>query len=351
MSFEIAGRPVGGDAPLFVVAELGLNHGGSVERAIALVDAAAEAGASAVKLQTIVAEDLISPNAMAPVHVRERSLREFFAGFELDEQAHHFVAERARERGLAFIATPFSLAAVEMLERVRVDAYKIASGDITYGALIERCAGTGRPLLISTGMSTLDEIGRALGTARFAGARHVALLHCVSAYPVPQGSENLRAIATLRSTFGTMTGLSDHGGDASAVPVAVSLGAAVYERHLMLAGDDGVDGPVSSTPDELADAVAVAASAKAALGHGFKECLPAEAPNLLASRRSLHATRSLKPGDLVRPSDVAALRPGNGLALDAEERLIGSRLTRSIAAGEPFEDHDVAEESLRRDVA
>src|SRR5262245_59252314 len=99
MSFEIAGRPVGPDAPLFVVAELGLNHGGSVERAIALVDAAAEAGASAVKLQTIVAEDLISPNAMAPVHVHARSLREFFAGSELDEQAHHFVAERARERG------------------------------------------------------------------------------------------------------------------------------------------------------------------------------------------------------------------------------------------------------------
>lgn len=351
MSFEIAGRSIGPDAPLFVVAELGLNHGGSVERAIALVDAAAEAGASAVKLQTIVAEDLIAPDAMAPAHVQARSLREFFEGFELDEQAHHFVAERARERGLAFLATPFSLAAVEMLERVGVDAYKIASGDITYGALIERCAQTGRPLLLSTGMANLEEVGRAVGVARFAGARHMALLHCVSSYPVPRGSENLRAIATLGATFGTATGLSDHGRDTSAVPMAVALGAAVYERHLILPGDDGVDGAVSSEPGELAAAVSSAAAAKAALGHGFKECLAAEAPNLIPSRRSLHATRSLTPGDIVRPSDVVALRPGNGLPPDAEERLVGVRLTRQIAAGEPFEDQDVAEESWCRDVA
>jgi sialic acid synthase SpsE len=138
MSFEIAGRRRGSDAPLFVVAEIGLNHGGSVEHALELVDAAAEAGASAVKVQTFVADHLFAPTAMAPAHVHERSLRAFFQGFQLDEDAHHLLAERARERGLAFLATPFSLAAVEMLERVRVDAYKIASGDVTYGPLIER---------------------------------------------------------------------------------------------------------------------------------------------------------------------------------------------------------------------
>ena len=351
MSFEIAGRRVGSDAPLFVVAELGLNHGGSVERALALVDAAAEAGASAVKLQTFVADDLVAPGAAAPVHVRARSLRAFFQGFELDEQAHHFVAERARERGLAFLATPFSLTAVEMLERVRVDGYKIASGDIIYSALIERCANTGRPLLLSTGMASLEEVGRAAGTARFAGTRDVALLHCVSAYPVQNGSENLRAIATLGWTFGTVTGLSDHGRDTSAVPVAVALGAAIYERHLILPGDDGVDRAVSSVPSELAAVVATAATAKASLGHGRKECLPDEAPNLIASRRSLHAARCLKPGDIVRRDDVVALRPGNGLSLDAEERLVGVQLTRRIAAGEPFEDHDVADQGWRRDVA
>jgi sialic acid synthase SpsE len=351
MSFEIAGQQVGSDAPLFVVAELGLNHGGSVEHALELVDAAAEAGANAVKLQTFVAEDLVAPDASAPLHVRERSLRAFFRGFQLDEQAHHLVAERARERGLAFVATPFSLGAVEMLARVGVDACKIASGDVNYAALIDRCSRLEVPLLMSTGMASLDEVGRAVGTARFAGTSDVALLHCVSAYPVPEGGENLRAISTLGWTFGTAVGLSDHGRDTSAVAVAVALGAVIYERHLILPGEDGVDRAVSSLPSELAEAVRTAARTKASLGHGRKECLPAEAPNQIPSRRSLHAARHLSPGHIVRPADVVALRPGSGLALDAEAQLIGTRLTRGLVAGQPFEARDIATESWRRDVA
>jgi len=351
MSFEIAGRQVGSEAPLFVVAELGLNHGGSVEHALELVDAAAEAGASAVKVQTFVAEDLVAPDAAAPLHVRERSLRAFFRGFQLDEQAHYLVAERARERGLAFIATPFSIGAVEMLERVGVDACKIASGDITYDTLIARCARLGVPLLMSTGMASLDEVGHAVGTARFAGTSEVALLHCVSAYPVPEGDENLRAISTLGWTFGTAVGLSDHARDTSAVAVVVALGAVIYERHLILPGEDGVDRVVSSLPSELADAVRTAARTKASLGHGRKECLSAEAPNLMPSRRSLHAARPLKPGHIVQPDDVVALRPGSGLPLEAEAQLIGTRLTRGVAAGQPFESRDITTENWRRDVA
>jgi sialic acid synthase SpsE len=350
MSFEIAGRRVGAEGPLFVVAELGLNHGGSLDRALQLVDAAAEAGASAVKLQTFLADHLFAPRAVAPSHVEARSLRAFFQGFQLDEAAHHRVAERARDHGLAFVATPFSIAAVEMLERVGVDAYKIASGDITYGTLIERCAQTGRPLLLSTGMASLDEVGRAVGTASFAGTRDLALLHCVSAYPVPAGSENLSAISTLGWTFGTVTGLSDHGSDTSAVPVAVALGASVYERHLMLPGDAGVDSAVSSIPSDLAAVVATAARVKAALGHGRKECLPEEAPNVTASRRSLHAARHLRAGDVVRAIDIVALRPGTGLALEAEEQLVGARLTRRVSAGEPFEVCDLPGQEWRRDV-
>jgi sialic acid synthase SpsE len=207
------------------------------------------------------------------------------------------------------------------------------------------------PVLLSTGMASLEEVGGAVGLLRFGGATDVALLHCVSAYPVPTCGENLRAITTLGWTFGTVVGLSDHGCDTSAVPLAVALGAAVYERHLMLPGGTGVDSAVSSLPDELASVVATAARAQAALGHGRKECLPAEAPNLTASRRSLHAVRCLKPGDIVRPADVIALRPGSGLALDAEEQLVGTRMTRRIAAGESFEDCDVPGRSWRRDVA
>ena len=208
-----------------------------------------------------------------------------------------------------------------------------------------------RPLLMSTGMASLDEVGHAAGTARLAGARDVALLHCVSAYPVPSGGENLRAISTLGRTFGTVTGLSDHGVDTSSVPVAIALGAAIYERHLILPGDEGVDRAVSSLPSDLANVVATAALTKAALGHGRKECLPDEAPNLTASRRSLHAARSLEPGEIVGAADLVALRPGNGLSLDEEARLVGTRLTRRIVAGEPFEYRDLFDQSWCRDVA
>jgi sialic acid synthase SpsE len=351
MSIEIAGRRVGAGEPLFVIAELGLNHGGSLDRALTLVDAAAAAGASAVKVQSFVAGDLVASRDAALAHVHEPSLRAFFRDFELDEEAHRRVAERAREYGLAFVATPFSFGAVDMLERVGVDAIKIASGDITFAALIERCGRSRLPLLLSTGMSTLEEIGAAVGVARWAGASEVALLHCVSAYPVPPGSENLRAITTLGWTFGTIVGLSDHGSDTAAVPAAVALGATIYERHLMLPGHEGVDAAVSSTPEELAAAVALAARTQAALGHGRKECPPAEAVNLEASRRSLYATRDLRPGDVIGPSDVIALRPAAGLPPSAADLLVGSTVGRSIAAGEAFERWDLPGQEWRRHVA
>ena len=195
MDFEIGGQRIGSREPLFVIAELGLNHGGSLERALALVDAAAAAGASAVKLQSFRAADLIALGCPAPAHVEASSLQEFFRQFELDAEAHAAVRDRARHHGLAFIATPFSCAAIDMLEEIGVDALKIASGDVTFDGLIARAARTGLPLVISTGMSTLAETAHAVSLARAEGARSLALLHCVSAYPVPESSQNLQGVA------------------------------------------------------------------------------------------------------------------------------------------------------------
>ena len=268
-AISIAGRRVAEDTPPFVIAEIGLNHGGSPERALALVDAAAAAGAHAVKLQTIAAEELVAPSCPAPSHVDATSLVEFFRQFELDEAAHRAVAERASLRGLKVISTPFSEAAIDMLERVGVDAYKIASGDLTWDQLIVRAASTGKPLIISTGMSTLAEAHHALAVARLAGADHVALLHCVSAYPVPKGSENLLAIRTLAHECRVPVGLSDHGEDTFALPIAIGLGASLYERHVMLSEDhDAIDRAVSSTPSELAVAIRNGRRAWSALGLG-----------------------------------------------------------------------------------
>lgn len=333
---------IGGEHPLFVIAEIGLNHGGSRERALHLVDAAASAGASAVKLQTLIASELVAPACPAPAHVTAHSLRAFFAGFELDEAAHVAIAMRARTHGLALIATPLSENAVAMLERVGVDAYKIASGDLTWDALIERCARSGKPLILSSGMSTIDDVRHAIVCARRSGATDVAVLHCISAYPVPEGHENLRAIATLASTFDVPVGLSDHARDTFSVPIAVTLGASIYERHLVLARDDGsVDAAVSSTPDELAAAIAAAARAARALGGGDKACAPAEAMNVVPSRRGLYAARSLSAGHRITEKDVIALRPASGLAPDRLSELIGATLKRSIEVGLPFRESDL----------
>jgi sialic acid synthase SpsE len=351
MLLEIGGRRVGERQPLFVIAELGLNHGGSVERALAMVDAAAAAGASAVKLQTFTADTLVAAHCPPPAHVPAGSLREFFRQFEIDRAGHAEVAARARLHGLAVIATPFSIESIEMLVDVGVDALKIASGDLTYDDLVARAARTGLPLIVSTGMSTLAETAHAVSVARAGECRALALLHCVSAYPVPEGSQNLRAIQTLSRTFGTIVGLSDHGRDGSAVPVAVSLGASIYERHVCLADDEGVDRAVSSTPAELADIVATARRTALALGHGRRECLPAEAVNLTASRRALHAVRALQPGDVVTAEDIVAVRPSKGLPPSVKDDLVGTTVTRPIEAGAPFLGHDLPITRSHRGVA
>jgi sialic acid synthase SpsE len=344
---EIGGRAIGIDQPLFVIAEIGLNHGGSLERALEMVDQAAAAGVSAIKLQTLEAEKLVAAECPPPAHVASSSMTEFFRGFELDETAHARIAERARARGLALVATPLSLESVDMLLRVGVDAFKIASGDLTWDGLIDRVARTGKPIIISTGMATLEEVSQAIAAARLSGADSIALLHCVSAYPVPRGSENLRAIETLARSYETPVGLSDHGDDAFAVPIAVALGASLYERHMMLAGGDAIDAPVSSTPEEFASIVATAARSAAALGSGEKRCEPAEAPNVVASRRSLYAARNLPCGAVLTQDDLVALRPGVGFQANQVERLIGAQLKRDVPAGQAVTLHHIAARSRR----
>jgi N,N'-diacetyllegionaminate synthase len=343
-AMRIGSRTVSYGSPLFVIAEIGLNHGGSVARAIALVDAAADAGADAIKLQTIVADELVAPACPPPMHVQAASLTDFFATFELTEAAHERIAARAWARGLAVLATPFSLGSVDMLLRVGVDAFKIASGDITWHQLIARTAATGKPLVMSTGLATIDEIAAAVVVAGEARATSVALLHCVSSYPVPRGEENLRAIDTLRREFGVPVGLSDHSGDAFAVPMAVALGASVYERHLVLEDEqDALDLAVSSRPSELSAAVALARRAHRSLGSGAKAGLGSEAGNRAASRRSLCLVRDVPEGHVLAAADLIALRPATGLAPFELPHVVGLTLRRAVRRGEALQYDDVSE--------
>jgi N,N'-diacetyllegionaminate synthase len=345
--FEIGGRPIGRTHPVFVIAEIGLNHGGDVSRALQLVDRAAEAGASAVKLQTLDAAQLVAEHCPAPAHVSADSLREFFQAFELDLDAHQAIVHRARHHGLAVLSTPFCEAAVMMLEALGVDAYKIASGDLTFDGLIATVSRTGRPVILSTGMSELREITRALWIAWDAGARDVALLHCVSAYPTPPDQQNLRAVATLAAAAGVPVGLSDHGPGLLSAVAAVALGACIYERHLVLEDDlHAVDRAVSSTPDELRTIVDALAQTQAALGDGVKRCQPAEQVNLIPSRRGLYATRDLRAGDTITRGDVAALRPASALTPSDLEWVVGATVTRDVGAGAPLVALDVAHPQL-----
>jgi sialic acid synthase SpsE len=344
---HIGARAIGGGAPLFVIAEIGLNHDGDASRAVALVDAAARAGASAVKLQSLRAETLVAPErgpgAAALAHVDAPSLREVFARYELDEAAHRAVRDRARQQGLAWLSSPFDDQAIDMLVRLDCDALKIASGDITHLRLIARAARTGKPLIVSTGLSTLDDVAAAIACAREGGARDIALLHCVSAYPTPDDQQNLAAIATLAAAFGVPVGLSDHTADAAGVPAAVALGASLYERHIKASeADPVIDAAVSSSPEALADIIAAAAATRARLGSGVRAPQAAELPNREGSRRALYAARDLPAGTLVTDDDVIALRPERGLSAGRWRELVGTRTPRAVAAFEAFREDDLA---------
>jgi sialic acid synthase SpsE len=342
---EIAGRAVGRGQAVFVIAEIGLNHSGSLERALAMVDAAASAGASAIKLQTLKADELVAAACPAPAHVRAASLRDFFAAFELNAEAHRAIVARARERGLAVMSTPFSLELVSMLQSIGVDAFKIASGDLTFDGLIAAAASTQKPLVMSTGMSSLAEVRHALEVARRSDAIAIGVLHCVSAYPTPVESQNLKAIVTLEQQLRVPVGLSDHSLGTNAAIAAVALGACLYERHLVLEDDfAAIDRAVSSTPAELKALVDAMEQTRLALGDGRKTCQPAEKANVVPSRRGLYATRALRAGMRLSPKDVVALRPATSLAPSALDTLLGSTLTRDVDAGEAFVLADVAVE-------
>lgn len=340
---SIAGRLVGGTHPLFVMAEIGLNHNGDPSLALALVDGAARAGASAIKLQMFRAERLIAADAPGPAHVSATSLRALFRQYELDLDACTAVMARARAANLAVVVTAFDEATVADLDARGVDAFKIASGDLTHRALIEAVARTGRPVILSTGMSDVDEVRRAVEWATAAGADAIAVLHCVSAYPTPGAQQNLRAIATLAAELTVPVGLSDHGDGREAAVVARALGASLYERHLALPGTGAIDEPVSSTPDDLADIVEAVRRCDLALGDGRRRPMPAEEPNIVPSRRGLYAARPLAAGEIVTAADVVALRPATHLGAEHVGDLVGRRLQRALDTEAPFLPIDLIE--------
>ena len=323
---------------VFVIAEAGVNHNGSVERALAMIDCAADAGADAVKFQTFHADALVSRGAAkAEYQVRatgdEESQLEMVRALELDEAAHRQLVAHCRARGIEFMSTSFDPESVALLVSLGVSRLKIPSGEITNPLLLRAVAATALPLIMSTGMSTLDEIEAALAVT---GARErVTLLHCTTEYPAPIGEVNLRAMATMAARFGLPVGYSDHTEGIVVASAAVALGAVVIEKHFTL--DRGLPGPdhkASLEPSELRAMVAAIRAVERALGRVEKAPTPSEVKNLVVARKSLVAARAIRRGERFTPENLTTKRPGSGISAMRYDEWLGREADRDYEADE-----------------
>lgn len=340
---RIGERDIGAGAPPLVIAEMSGNHNHSLDRAMAIVEAAAAAGAHALKLQTYTADTMTLPVNSGEFMVTDdaslwkgESLHALYSKAYTPWEWHEPLFDRCRELGMLAFSSPFDATAVDFLEKLGVPCFKIASFENTDLPLIRCAAATGKPLIISTGMATLAELDEAVSAARGAGCRDLVLLKCTSTYPATPENTNLRTIPHLRELFRCEIGLSDHTLGIGAAVASVALGASVIEKHFTLArADGGVDSAFSLEPAELAALTAETRRAWLALGEIRYGPTDAELPSL-RHRRSLYLVRGLRRGDLITKDDVRAIRPGLGLPPKFVDQVIGRCVTRDVAMGTPL---------------
>jgi sialic acid synthase SpsE len=310
-----------------VIAEAGVNHDGDVRKAHALVAAAREAGADAVKFQTWITDELVVPG---PQH-------DLLKPLELPASAFVELKTAAESAGLIFLSTPDEESSADLLERLGVPAFKIGSAEITNLPFLKHVASKHRPIILSTGTATLDEVRDAVHAITQTGNDRIVLLHCVSQYPANGDDINLRAIGTLRAAFGCPIGFSDHTMGREMTVAAVACGACVIEKHLTLdRSGPGPDHAASLEPREFADLVAAVRRVERALGDGEKRPAASELAIRAVVRKVLVAARSLPRGHILSESDVLRRRAGAGLPPSALESVVGRRLIRAVAAWSPI---------------
>jgi N-acetylneuraminate synthase len=339
---RIGERIVGEGAPTYVVAELSANHGQSLDRAIEIVRAAAAAGADAVKLQTYTPDTITIDSDAEYFRIAAgtawdgKLLYHLYAEAYTPWEWHAPLRDEASRLGLDLFSAPFDETAVDFLEELGVPVYKIASPEIIDVGLIRRAAETGKPLIISTGMATLDEIEEALEVARSGGATDIALLKCTSAYPAPPEEANVSTIPNMAERFDVPVGLSDHT-IGTAVPIAaVALGAAIVEKHLTLSRDEpGPDSGFSTEPAEFAAMVAGIREAELAVGQVSYEPTGAEVDSRIL-RRSLFIVRDMVAGEAFSAENVRSIRPGHGLHTRHLREVLGRPVTRDVSRGTPL---------------
>ena len=340
-TFAIAGRPIGPDAPPYVIAELSGNHNGKLERAFALMEAAKAAGADAVKLQTYTADTMTidhdGPGFVVDLPLwKGRKLHDLYVEAHTPWEWHEALFAKGREIGITVFSSPFDPTAVDLLERLGAPAYKIASFELVDTGLIERCAATGKPLIISTGMGSAGEIADAVAAARRGRSSGLALLQCVSAYPAAPEEANLGNIPELARRFEVVAGLSDHTlGNAVAV-ASVALGARVIEKHVTLRrADGGVDSAFSLEPEELAQLVRDCRAVASATGGPWFGVKASERGST-TYRRSLYVVADVRKGEVFTAQNVRSIRPAHGLSPKHLPAVLGCKATRDVKRGEPL---------------
>lgn len=328
---------------LRIIAEVGVNHNGDLAVARRMVRVAAECGADIVKFQAFTAAKIATGTAGAAAYQRRNAgaetQMEMLRNLELSADDFAVLATDCRNAGVEFLATPFDMDMLPHLIALGMRIVKVASGELTNTPALRQIGATGLPVLLSTGMATLDEVAEAAGVLRAAGSGEVTLLHCTSLYPAPPEAINLTAMTTMRDRLGGPIGYSDHSlGDHIAI-AAVALGACVIEKHFTL--DRTLPGPdhrASLEPDEFRTMVVRLRETAAALGDGVKRPHPSELDTRQLVRRSWHAARPLAAGAILQADDLVLKRPLGGMAPSAE--LVGRRLARAVAADMPLTDAD-----------
>lgn len=328
-----------------IIAEAGVNHNGDLGMALRLVDAAASAGADLVKFQTFRADRLVTKRAkkadyQARATDEGESQHAMIQRLELTREMHESLIAHCGTRGIGFFSSAFDTESIELLVELGLDRFKIPSGELTNLPYLRQVGGYGKPVILSTGMATMDEVGAALTALDQAGTPidRVTVLHCSTEYPTPMAEVNLRAMLTIRDAFGVKVGYSDHTSGIEVAVAAVALGATVIEKHFTL--DRRLPGPdhaASLEPSELAAMVAAIRNIEEALGDGIKQPTPSELRNRPIVRKSLVAARPIRAGELFGETNVTAKRPGTGCSPMRWDEIVGRAARRDFAQDESIE--------------
>lgn len=339
---EIAGRKIGADHPPYIICELSGNHNGSLDRALAMIDAAVDTGCDAIKVQTYTADTLTIDCDKSDFKIEGglwdgRTLYDLYKEAHTPFEWHEAMFARAAERGVTIFSSPFDESAADLLDELGAPAFKIASFESVDLPLIAYVARKGKPMIISTGLADMGEIEAAVRTARENGCEDLVLLHCISSYPAPSDQSNLRTMPHLAEAFGVVPGLSDHTHGTATSVAAIALGGAVIEKHFTLArADGGPDAAFSLEPDEFKRLCEDCNNAWLSLGQVSYRTKAAEEGNIVF-RRSLYAVADIAEGDVLNAQNVRSIRPGYGLAPKHLPKVLGKRARKKITRGTALE--------------